>query len=172
MAKRFIDNTIVKKQWFAELTNFEKAAWFYILCECDAVGVYDINTVIEKAVLSKSIDFDTLIKKSSDNLEYLNKNKIFILNYCTIQYGESITDVNTKSKPLMAHHRLLRKHGLYERVTYRVNVTPKEKEKEKVKEKEKEATEKNIKRFSSAADLTDEEWTKEKKAFKTEEGMV
>jgi len=141
MAKRFIDNKIVRKQWFANLTSFEKASWLYLICECDAVGVYEINTLIEKAILGDNINFTTLQENSSDNIEILSDTKIFIIKYCEVQYGEGIKDVNSKSKPIQAHHRLLRKHGLFDTVVYTlcdISETLKEKEEVKVKEEEKE----------------------------------
>lgn len=143
MAKRFIDTNIIDKEWFMELDAVEQAAWFYIICKCDAVGVYETNRIIENAVLGKSIDFDTLIEKSSDNLEYLTDKKIFIINYCNVQYGESIKNVSSNSAPIKSHHKLLRKHGLFERVCLGLvkgldSLKEKEQEKAKVKKKDEE----------------------------------
>lgn len=136
MAKRFLDTTIIEKKWFSSLTSFEQASWFYLLCKCDAVGVYDINPKLEKALIGNKVDWNLLCEKSNNHIELFNKDKIFIVKYCQIQYGNKITDLNTKCKPIQSHQELLFKHRLFERVSNTVSNTVKEKEKNKKKEEE------------------------------------
>jgi len=141
MAKRFIETGIWKKGWFLDLTPEEKAAWFYLLTNCDAVGVVDSAERLANFMVGTNINWKELVNKSNGHLQILDNGNMFIRKYCYIQYGESILNTKTKSKPILSHQALLRKHGIFKRLSieYTKGIdTLKEKEKDKEKEKVKE----------------------------------
>ncbi len=43
MSKRFIDTKIFDKNWFGEVDSRRKLLWFYLFCECDSVGIWEVN---------------------------------------------------------------------------------------------------------------------------------
>jgi hypothetical protein len=112
--KRFIETSIFKKRWFSKLSQTQKLSWVYIICECDSVGVYEINESLETAFIGEQIDFETLIKNSGDNLEQINQDKILITNFLNIQYADSIFDKTVSSAPIISHRKNILKHGIFD----------------------------------------------------------
>ncbi len=144
MAKRYLDNILLDKDWFLDLSDSDKAELFYLFLKCDAVGVYTISKRNEFNFFQREVDWLSLISKSSDNLEMLDGKRIFITNWCEIQYGDRIRNLESKSPPIISHQRLAMKHGLYNRLCLgygKVNVRFKEEEKEKFKKEEEEKAE-------------------------------
>jgi hypothetical protein len=142
MAKRFTDTGIWNKTWFRKLDPQDKTAMFYVLSNCDAVGVWDADTEAAEFFIGAAVEWDGLIQRSNGNLERLQNGKIFVVDFCEFQYGELSPDC----KPHQAYIRLLEKHGLKNRITkgypkgiHTLEEKEKEKEKEKEEEKEKDA---------------------------------
>ena len=139
MAKRFTDTDIWLRPWYRALTPAEREAWRYILDTCDAVGVwfYDPDGV---RFMVGDIDLDSLPSKVNGNLEVLEeRKKWWVVDFCSFQYPP--LTLSTTSKPLLSYITMLKKHGLWERVSkgYRKGIdSVQEKEKEKDIEKEKE----------------------------------
>lgn len=114
MSKRFIETELWKKGWFLELMPEEKAAWFYLLTNCDAVGVIETAERLANFMVGTNINWKELVKKSNDHIIILDNGNLFIKKYCHVQYGESIKDLDSKSPPIKSHQKLLKSHGLLE----------------------------------------------------------
>jgi hypothetical protein len=140
MPKRFTDSAIWGKEWFMDLKAGEKAAWFYIKDQCDAVGVWQPNFKLASFILgSEDMDWEEFRQRCNGNIELLPNGKWFLPDFCSFQYGE--ISLESTSKPIMSYVKLLRAHGLLERVLKpygRSYESSQEKEKEKEKEKDKE----------------------------------
>lgn len=141
MAKRFTDTGIWNKAWFRRLDPQDKTAMFYVLSNCDAVGVWDADTEAAEFFIGAAVEWDGLIGRTNGNLERLPNGKIFVVDFCEFQYG----DLSPDCKPHQAYIRLLEKHGLKNRIMkgYPKGIhTLEEKEKEKEKEKSSARAEK------------------------------
>ena len=146
LSKRYADTEKWKKQWFRKLTPIEKATWYFITEQCDNVGVWDADKGVAEFMIGGKIDWDAFINRTNNNIEILDNGKWWIIDYCKYQH----TDLSpkSKSKPIISYIKLLKKHGLYERVMKDLKgignlpeglkERVKEKDKVKVKEKEKE----------------------------------
>jgi len=113
MKKRFHDTDIWKKDWFLNLLPEEKAFWYYITSNCDAVGVWDAYKELAEFCIGTKIDYNEFIKKTNGNIEKMQNGKWFIVNFCKFQYGS----INFESKsPVMRNIiNLLKKHKLIKR---------------------------------------------------------
>lgn len=138
MPKRFFDTALWQKPWFRGLSPVEKAAWFYLIAACDAVGVYCHDPELADFVIGAAVDWEALRGKCNNNIEVLDSGKWWLPDFCAFQYGK----LRDKCKPHQSYVKLLQKHGLFQRVLD-ISDTLKEKDKEKEleKDKEKEKTE-------------------------------
>lgn len=75
MSKRFYDTTIWRKPWFRQLAPAQKAAWFYILCECDNVGVWISDTEAAEFYIGEKVDWTALRENCNGNIEVLPNGK-------------------------------------------------------------------------------------------------
>jgi len=137
MGKRFIDTKLMQKEWYMDLTTTEKAAWLYLLCECDAVGVWKPNFRLADFCIGEAVDWEGLLKSTNGNIQVLENGKWFLVDFCDFQYGE----LKATCKPHASYISLLKKHGLfgtlYKGFEYPLNrVQEKEKELELEKEEE------------------------------------
>ena len=170
MSKRYTDTEKWKKQWFRALTTVEKSAWFFITEQCDNVGVWDADKEAAEFMIGDKVDWKVFIEKVHNNIEILDNGKWWLKDFCKYQY----TDLSPKSKspPIISHIKLLKKHGLYERVMKdlkgieSLNKGLKEKVKTKVKNKEK------VKEYISELPIIENEsYEKEEKPQKVIENM-
>jgi len=136
MGKRFTDTNIwVDKPWFIDLSPTEKCAFMFVKDRCDAVGVWVPNFKMANACIGEKVDWDALIVKVNGNIQILENGKWWVADMCAFQYGELSEE--TKDRARMSHIRLLKKHGLWEKVVapskglLRGLHSPKEKEEEK-----------------------------------------
>ncbi|MEO5367895.1 MAG: hypothetical protein H7831_16345 [Magnetococcus sp. WYHC-3] len=137
MSKRFSDTAIWSKPWFREMAPLEKVAWFYILANCDAVGVWDADLKLAEFCIGGPVNWDGLRKSANGNIEVLKNGKWFLPDFVSFQYGE----LKEECRPHAHYLSLLEHHGLKERVSkgYPKGIhTLKEKEKEIELEKEEE----------------------------------
>ena len=140
--KRFLDTELFdRKQWFRKLPPTEKAAYIFLLTQCDAVGVWIPDKELAEFIIGSKVDWELLLKESNKNIEILNNGKWWFVDFCDFQYGELTPDCPPHRKYIY----LLKKHGLLQRVSEgyqkgneRVVDTLQEKEEEKEEEKEKE----------------------------------
>jgi hypothetical protein len=113
MAKRKIDTGLWPKRWFRELSPVEKVGWFYLLTNCDGVGVWDADLKLADFCIGSPVNWEALRVAAKDNIEVLENGKWWIVDFCLFQYGE------IPENPESAAHKnikgMLVKHGLWER---------------------------------------------------------
>lgn len=87
MSKRFIDTKIFDQEWFGEITAIQKLLWFYLFCQCDGVGIYELNF--------KKASFDLGVQISLPEIEALgigtrvisiSEKKIWLSGFIKFQY--------------------------------------------------------------------------------------
>lgn len=135
MAKRFFDTELMKKDWFQRLPSVYKCFWYFLISECDCVGVWSVNWRLAEFVLGEPIDKEKAVFYLGEQLDFVSDTKIFIKDFCKFQYGE----LNENCKPHRKYITVLQEYGLLERVLkgYTKGIhTLQEKEEEKEKEKE------------------------------------
>lgn len=131
MGKRMTDTKIWDKEWFMKLDPKHKCAFKYITDKCDAVGVWDTNFTLAELQIGGDIEWDKLHEKFPNQIEVLPNGKWWVVDFVSFQYGELTETCNPHKKYI----EMLKKHGLYERVTEGHN-----KGSNSVKEKKKEDT--------------------------------
>ena len=141
MAKRFTDTDLWQKEWFLRLPDLQRSLFLYIKDNCDCCGVYEANYMLLSFIFRKEITKEDIlaINETKTQIEFLNTNKFFLIDFCSFQYGE----LKPSCKPHLKVIETLKKHSLFERVckpfTKGINtLEEKEKEKEEEKDKEKE----------------------------------
>jgi hypothetical protein len=161
LAKRFFDTGTWSKPWFREMPPAEKAAWFYILTNCDTVGVWDADKKLANFCIGAEVDWEILKAAANGNIEVLENGKWWLVDFCRYQYG--ILKQESASKVQVSLITLLLRHGLWERYVHTVSdtvsgtVQDKDKEKDKVKDKEEE---KDKEEYAPGVLLTKEEYGK------------
>lgn len=136
MAKRFIDTTIwTQNQWFRKLKPTSKLFWFYLICNCDNVGVWEEDWGLVEFIIGTSVPRDETLDDLNGKIRILSNKKIWIRDFCNFQYKE--LNEETADKPRQSYIALLKKHGLWQEYTNPMDTvwetfyTPKEKEKDK-----------------------------------------
>ena len=125
------------KPWYRKLAPLDKCAFFYILGNCDAVGVWDGDLEVADFMIGIPVDWGGLIKKCNGNIKVMENGKWWLPDFCTFQYGN--LDEECQSPAIKSHIRLLKKHSLWQGYgNPTVRDKDKDKEQEKVKDKEKE----------------------------------
>ncbi|MDD5547177.1 MAG: hypothetical protein PHO67_08510, partial [Candidatus Omnitrophica bacterium] len=114
MSKRFFDTGIWKRPWFRELTPENKTAWFYILSECDNVGVWIADKKAAEFFVGCEVDWEDLISHCHDNIEVLENGKWWVKDYCKFQHGDLMS--RKDSAVVRSYLSLLDEHGLKDRV--------------------------------------------------------
>jgi hypothetical protein len=114
MAKRFIDTTIwTQNQWFRELKTKTKLFWFYLITNCDNVGVWEADFDVVCFVLNENIVKGEVYADLNGKIFIMSEKKILIKDFCNFQYGELI-EANTTNKPHQSYIKLLKQHGLWQ----------------------------------------------------------
>jgi len=136
--KRFIDTTIwTQNKWFRKLKPEIKIFWFYIISNCDSVGVWEEDLELASFIIGYDYNREKLIENLSNRITIINNKKWWVVDFCIFQYG--ILQDNLKNKPHASYLNLLRKHSLYEDYVKTIgSLKEKEQEKEQDKDKEKE----------------------------------
>lgn len=139
MAKRFIDTTIwTQNKWFRKLSPKNKLLWFYLISNCDAVGVWEEDFELASFIIGDDFKKDEINKEFEGKLKWINAKKIWILDFCDFQYGKLIEE-NLTNKPHQSYINLLKKHSLWIDYTKTIkSLKEKDKDKDKDKDKEKE----------------------------------
>jgi hypothetical protein len=136
MGKRFFDTNTWSKPWFRTLTPADKAAWFYILTNCDLVGVWDADKKLADFCIGEEVDWNLFQAITNGNIEVMENGKWWLVDFCRYQYG--MIKSESLSKVQNAIHSLLLYHGLWEKYLHTVSGTVQDKEKEKELDKEKD----------------------------------
>jgi hypothetical protein len=109
MAKRFIDTTIwTQNKWFRKLESKYKLFWFYIISNCDAVGVWEEDIELTSFITGVEYDIDDLLDKFENQISIINDKKWLIVDFVKFQYGT----LSKESRPHITYIRLIEKHGL------------------------------------------------------------
>lgn len=136
MAKRFSDTDLWDKDWFMPLPQKQKLLFQFLFSKCDASGVWSPNYILASTYIGSKVSKDDL-KGLKNQIDILPDGKIFLIDFIEFQYG-------TLTETCMPHRKvigLLKKHGLFERVSegYQKGInTLQEEEEEKEEDKEEE----------------------------------
>jgi len=113
MAKRFIDTTIwTQNQWFRKLKPTSKLFWFYLICNCDSVGVWEEDWELVEFITGAPIPKEETYQDLNGRIRRLSNNKIWVRDFCNFQYKE--LKESTADKPRLSYIALLKCHGLWE----------------------------------------------------------
>ncbi len=143
MSKRLYDTGLWNKEWYRRLTPAEKAAWSYLLSECDNVGVLRVDFEHGNFLIGEMIDWEGLPAKVNGNIKVLDNGKWWLSDFCAFQYGDLTQETTNRAR--MSHIALLKKHDLWGiyvasmgQGDCRTAVLDKDKDKELDKEKDKD----------------------------------
>jgi len=114
LSKRLADTGVWAKPWFRKLDPTEKLAWFYLLANCDNVGVWDGDRELAEFCIGCPVNWDDLLSDCNGNIEALPNGKWWFVDYCCFQHGDLFS--RKESKALDSYLALLEKHGLTQRV--------------------------------------------------------
>jgi hypothetical protein len=123
MKRRFFDTEIWDKEWFLNLTPADKCGVYFILSKCDAVGVWAVNKVLAEYYIDKmkiKLDWDAFLTKCNNNIIAISETKWWVPDFCYFQYSTPLTE-NETNKARISHVNLLKRHGLWESYTERLN---------------------------------------------------
>lgn len=139
MGKRFTETAKWMDRWFRGLCPQHKLAWLYVLDNCDAAGVIEIDHELANFQVGSAVDWEGFASASEGRLIPISKGKHWVSGFIKYQYGELSSECRAHN-PAFAS---LTKHGLKERVIngypdpfQRVQEKDKDKDKETDKEKE------------------------------------
>ena len=135
--KRFTDTRKFFDEWFQSLSQAHKLAWLYLLDDCDAAGVVDLNARLASFLIGEEVDWDAFCMASDQRVVRLESGKLFLTGFIEFQYGRLSRECKAHA-PVFAS---LEKHFSNRDVPQRVSKgypkgihTLKEKDKEKDKD--------------------------------------
>lgn len=137
MPKRFTEADKWRDKWFRGLPPGFKLAWLYVLDNCDAAGVLEVDEELANFQIGIALDWSGFLEASKGRIEDLGTGKVWVRRFIEYQYGEL-------SKECRAHNPAfasLEKHGLKERVSkgYPKGIQRvQDKDKDKIKDKDKD----------------------------------
>ena len=151
--KRFMDTELWGKEWFMELSTTEKSAWYYLINECDNVGVWTPNFKLAAFQIGDKVDWDLLVKNCNGNIKILDCGKWWLADFCTFQHPD--LNENSDSNAIQSYVKLLKKHGLFEQYTNSTQtVHGQTKEREREREKVNISKQEENTKTSLVADAT------------------
>lgn len=135
--KRFVETTIwTQNKWFRKLEIKYKLFWFYLLSNCDPVGVWEEDIELASFIIGCDFDIEDTFKVFNGKVRKINVKKWWVVDFCDFQYGE-LKEENINNRPHQSYISLLKKHSLW--IDYKkIMQRPKEKDKEQEKDKEKD----------------------------------
>ncbi len=136
MAKRFTDTELYDKEWFQLLSPEIKCLWEFIRCKCDCAGIWKPNKRLAEFSIGSKIDWETALKKLSEQIEVIQEGRWWIKEFCRFQYGT----LSENCKPHIPVIFTLNRYGLYDRV---VKGLAKGMDNQQDKEKEKDISSSN-----------------------------
>ncbi len=117
MAKRFFETTIwTQNQWFRKLKPTTKLFWFYLLGNCDNVGVWEEDWELVSFIIGETVNKDEIFKDLQDKIYLMSHKKIWVTDFCNFQYG--VLNEESADNPRKSYITLLKKHGLWEAYLY------------------------------------------------------
>ena len=135
MSKRFFETTIwTQNQWFRKLKPTTKLFWFYLIGNCDNVGVWEEDWDLASFIIGEPLKPGEIYKDLNGKIEPISHKKIWIRDFCDFQYKE--LNEQTADNPRKSYIALLKKHGLWQEYlnplagAHRILQAPKEQDKE------------------------------------------
>jgi hypothetical protein len=113
MSKRFIDTTLWDRPWFMELVPSEKLAFYYIISQCNNVGVWAANFRLAEFQIGTQLDWEKFAGKCHGNIFILSEYKWFIVDYVKFQHPDFNASYETsKNNAVKSYARELSNDGL------------------------------------------------------------
>jgi len=110
MAKRFTDTDKWKKGWFKQLNPKQRLFWLYVLDDCSAAGIWDVDLEVAGIRIGEPINYDEAVEVLGKDVVWFDSNeKIFIPKFIDFQYGV----LNENSRPHASVIKMLDKYDLY-----------------------------------------------------------
>ena len=110
MAKRFTDTDKWKKGWFKQLNSKQRLFWLYILDDCNAAGIWDVDLEVASIRIGDRMGMDEAVEVLGEDVIWFDNNeKIFIPKFIDFQYGV----LNENSRPHASVIKMLDKYDLY-----------------------------------------------------------
>ena len=110
MAKRFTDTDKWKKGWFKQLNPKQRLFWLYVLDDCSAAGIWDVDLEVAGIRIGAPINSDEAVEVLGKDVVWFDSNeKIFIPKFIDFQYGV----LNENSRPHASVIKMLDKYDLY-----------------------------------------------------------
>ena len=110
MAKRFTDTDKWKKGWFKQLNPKQRLFWLYVLDDCSAAGIWDVDLEVAGIRIGEPINSDEAVEVLGKDVVWFDNNeKIFIPKFIDFQYGV----LNENSRPHASVIKMLDKYDLY-----------------------------------------------------------
>jgi hypothetical protein len=110
MAKRFTDTDKWKKGWFKQLNSKQRLFWLYILDDCNAAGIWDVDLEVASIRIGDRVGMDEAVEVLGEDVIWFDNNeKIFIPKFIEFQYGV----LNENSRPHASVIKILEKYKLY-----------------------------------------------------------
>lgn len=137
MSKRFFETSIwTQNQWFRKLKPTTKLFWFYLLGNCDNVGVWEEDWDLASFIIGEPLNPGEIYKDLNGKIRSISSKKIWIVDFCNFQYKE--LNEQTADKPRKSYIELLKKHGLWQEYLYPMDRVLENLQASKEKEKEEE----------------------------------
>lgn len=109
MAKRFTDTEKWKKHFIRGLDAPYKLLWIYILDECSAAGLWDVDIEVAQIKLGVKLKKDVAINSFDGRITVLDKGtKWFIPSFIEFQYGNLSSNNKAHTQTII----ILNKYGL------------------------------------------------------------
>lgn len=93
--KRFTEALKWRDPWFRGLSVDGKLAFFYLVDNCDAAGVWEPDFQLANFCLKRDIPWDEIRSEFGDRLELLRNGKWFLTRFISFQYGPHLNRSNT-----------------------------------------------------------------------------
>jgi hypothetical protein len=133
--KRFIDTTIwTQNKWFRKLEPKYKLLWFYLISNCDSVGVWEEDFELASFIIGEEFNKDQVNEIFEGKIKWFCNKKLWIIDFCNFQYGILIEE-NITNKPHQSYISSLKKHSLW--IDYKKTInSPFHRAKDKDKDKD------------------------------------
>jgi len=95
MAKRFTDTEKYDKAWFRRLPCRMKVAWDWLCCNCDKIGVWNVD--MEKLSFEVGEPVTLLELTETFKVRVFDENKLFIPSFVPFQYGDASGKLSFKA---------------------------------------------------------------------------
>lgn len=106
--KRFTETDKWRDSWFRKLKPMSKLAFFYVVDNCDAAGVWDPDFDLADFTIGEKVDWLSVSTELGERLVMLPCGKWHLTRFVEFQYGELVEECRPHAKVL----QLLKGHGI------------------------------------------------------------